>query len=138
MYRLLVVLLLSISSMVICEARSLPSRQVQVCYLPFDYETFGPVTRDMMEKQKCKEFNSKDTIIKSLYKFIYENVQLYKSENQDFDENRVRLKIYESGKSVIFVDADGVVSIGANNYKLTHTALLSIRRLLGSVFKYED
>lgn len=138
MGRLLIAGLFSMMYLAGCAHHSVQAQLVQVCYLPFDYETYGPVTRESIEKYKCQEFDKANATSKNLLSHLGRDAQEPGSDNPQFEEKRVRLEVNDRTAAPIFVDAEGVVSDGEKTYKLTAQNKLEIGKSLGSVFEYED
>jgi hypothetical protein len=115
-----------------------PKDVATICYLPFDRETFGPVDRKLIEKYKCADTEYTDPLYKKLLEYLYDQNQVVaESSGTHFDEMRVRLK-FVSERSVFFVDADGSVSVGNRQYRLSPDNEHAISKMLAAVFDYDD
>lgn len=88
---------------------------ITLYYIPFDIETFLPITPDLIEgKADCVFRLDKSSDDASILKKIFN--ELVKGE---FQKPVVRLKIIGLGEEDIFLDRDGGVLMGKATWHLT-------------------
>jgi hypothetical protein len=123
---------------VLSSCATVPQNAATICYLPFDRETFGPVDRKSIEKEKCTDVDYTDILYKKLLEYLSDQNQgTVESSGASFDEKRVRLKLVGE-RDVFFVDADGDVSVGDHRYRLSADNERAISKLLAAAFDYYD
>lgn len=124
--------------LLISSCATAPQSVATICYLPFDRETFGPVDRKLIEKYKCTDTDYTDALYKTLSKYLSNQNQIVAGlANSQFDEKRVRLK-FVGKEDTYYVDANGEVSVGSHQYRLSDDNLHAIAKMLAYAFDYND
>jgi hypothetical protein len=132
-------IILLIAVLAASSCATVPQDFATICYMPFDRASFGPIDRNLIEKTKCTDVDYTDILYKKLSTYLEEDNQGGPQlGNARFDEQRVRLKFVAAKSNLYFVDADGVVIRGDKQYLLSSDNKNSIRKMLATLFDYND
>lgn len=109
--------------------------ELTIYYIPFDVETFSPVTVDLIESQASCVFHlsALDPSAQRLREL------LSRSADGEFDGRRVRLKAAGLAKAPVFVDADGGLrNESGNESRLEQGNFEALRQIMSELATRED
>ena len=125
----IVVLLLLPSCSERMESRNSHEDRLTFCYLPFDVDTYSPITKLNIEEHcQIRSIISSD---QQEYKKLLTIIN--NAEAGYFDEKIVRFSVRTNSGSAFYIDAEGGISSPQGNRRLTAANFVSIKKLVERV-----
>ena len=101
-------------------------------YVPIGYHTYVPVTPITIESEHFNQATFQESILEEVLK----GAQI--SRERTFDPNITRVKVKGTNGHVILIDNEGGMRVDKREYRLSHHALIDLKRIIESKIVFQS